>query len=75
LGIYAALGVPEVWICDGESIQVYALEGDAHVRVDRSIAFPFLPIDGLERFLAQRDTTDETSLLLSFLEWIRALPR
>lgn len=75
LGIYAALGVPEVWICDGEKIRMYELHEGTHLPASRSPAFPFLPIEGLERFLAQRHSIDETTLVRTFREWVRTLPR
>lgn len=71
LRIYAALGVPEVWICDGDSIDVYQLAEDGnYVRRDRSGAFPFLPIDRVQQFLDQGKTADETAWIRSFQSWV-----
>ena len=44
LGIYAALGVVEVWRFDGESLNVLTTGSDgAYQTVKDSLAFPFLP--------------------------------
>jgi len=76
LAIYSALGVPEVWLCDGEKVEFYALETDgAYSRRDRSPALPFLNSADLERFLAMRNETDETTWIRSFREWARSLKR
>lgn len=71
LGIYAALGVPEIWICDGDTLEVYQLGDDRnYVRQDHSLAFPFLPIDQVQRFLDQGKTADETTWIRSFRSWV-----
>lgn len=72
LRVYAALGISEVWICDGQAIQVYQLgEDKSYVPVDRSPSFPFLPTDQVEGFLGRAHTADETTWLRSFQAWVR----
>jgi Uma2 family endonuclease len=72
LSIYAALGVPEVWICDGVSLKIYRLEGDGSYSLQaRSPAFPTLPPEIILDFLARRKQTDETSWIKSFRDWVR----
>ena len=74
LGVYASLGVPEVWLCDGVKVQVYQLQGDgSYVRQARSPSFPFLPLSEVERLLEQRNTTDETTWIRRFRQWVRTL--
>lgn len=76
LGIYAALGVPEVWLCDGAAIRVCQLQGDGtYAKQPRSPSFPFLPLDEIERFLEQRNATDETTWIRQFRAWARNLKR
>ncbi len=76
LGVYASLGVPEVWLCDGVRIQVYHLQDDGHyTQPARSPAFPFLPLEEIERFLSRRNATDETTWIRQFRQWVRTLPR
>jgi Uma2 family endonuclease len=76
LRIYADLGVPEVWLYDGATLKVYQLrkEGE-YTPQPRSPSFPFLPIEEVERFLACRNETDETTWIRSFREWVKTLGR
>jgi Uma2 family endonuclease len=78
MSIYADLGVLEVWRFDGEALRVYHLgKGSKYTEHDRSRAFPFLPMEGVMRFLRLGDSQDETSLMRSFVAWVREeiLPR
>lgn len=75
MGIYAALGVLEVWRYDGEGLSVQMLQADgSYARQPQSTAFPFLPIDELRKFLDRCDETDETSWICSFGDWVRTMP-
>jgi Uma2 family endonuclease len=40
--IYAALGVPEVWLYKGEQVEFYRLEGEEYREIENSIALPIL---------------------------------
>ena len=72
MAIYAALGVPEVWRFDGESLLIYRRQASGKYRQYRqSPMFPFLPAAELVRFLREAETKDETSLLRSFQAWVR----
>ena len=72
LSIYAALGVPEVWMCDGAHLRIYRLQGDGnYAPQDLSPTFPALPPETILDFLARRNNTDETSWIKSFREWVR----
>jgi Uma2 family endonuclease len=78
MGIYAALGVAEVWRWNGKSLRVYHLDAQAKYRVvEQSQLFPFLPVEGLVGFLVQGEREDQTSVRQSFAAWVRAevLPR
>jgi len=58
MGIYAALGVPEVWRFDGEAIHVHHLQAGAYAVVPASPTFPGIPMNEMGRFLqpdAERD--------------------
>jgi Uma2 family endonuclease len=72
LDIYAALIVPEVWRFDGKKLRVLVLGSDGKYRErTKSAAFPALPLDGLTRFLAKVDSTEETALIQEFTAWLR----
>lgn len=71
LAVYAALGFPEVWRYNGESIQVFRLQADGtYLRLDQSPQFPFLALADLVRFLRLLDTTDETTWIRGFRAWV-----
>ena len=73
LDIYAALGVPEVWRYDGRRLTVMLLQpGRAYAVSTVSTAFAFLPLQEFEHFLARRDTTNETTLVREFHDWVKA---
>jgi Uma2 family endonuclease len=71
--IYAALGVPEVWRYDLRRFQCLLLDAGGEYRPsDKSLAFPFLPLQELERFLIRRTGLGGTQLLREFRDWVRA---
>ncbi|HEX4590161.1 MAG TPA: Uma2 family endonuclease [Gemmataceae bacterium] len=73
LGILAALGVPEVWRYDGERLTILVLDADGqYVQATASRALPSLPLDEFERRLAAWGTTDETTWLNDWQDWVRA---
>jgi Uma2 family endonuclease len=77
-GIYAGIGVPELWRYDGESLTVMLLQPDGTYAVsETSLAFPFLPMDEFVRFLHAHDPEEETRWGRSFRAWVREvlLPR
>jgi Uma2 family endonuclease len=72
LGIYAAMGVPEVWRYDGDTLAVYELnENGQYDRVDKSPHFPFLPLAEVVGFLKKSHSMSETQLIRGFRAWVR----
>jgi Uma2 family endonuclease len=72
MGIYAALGVPEVWRCDGTSIRVERLQPDGtYQRSVDSPTFPGIPLAGLVPFLHPSEAVDYLSVIRSFRTWVR----
>jgi Uma2 family endonuclease len=70
--IYAALGVPEVWVHNGKELQVLRLGEDGRYRTSPSSGvFPGLPLDEVSRFLALRKSMKETALVRAFRAWVR----
>jgi Uma2 family endonuclease len=73
LGIFAALGVPEVWRWDGTNLQVCVFGSDSrYVIAERSRAFPVLRPAELVRFLGREVTLGEIGMLRAFRDWVRA---
>jgi Uma2 family endonuclease len=72
LGIYAALGVPEVWRLDAQSLTCRVLQPDGRYGVSTtSLAFPRLAIADLEPFLALRYREEDNAIVAMFREWVR----
>lgn len=72
IGIYAALGVPEVWRTDGESLSVLLLCDDGEYEEQlESRFFAGVPIDGVASFLRKRRELAENELESEFREWVR----
>jgi Uma2 family endonuclease len=72
LSIYAAMGVPEVWQFNGETLRVHQRGADGQYAVsDHSRHFPSLPVGELSAFLHRRTQMDEVSLVRSFRAWVR----
>ncbi len=70
-GIYSALGIPEVWRYEGESLRLYILHDDGYNEVQQSTALPQLPIENLTVVLRQRSSVGETQLIRQFRRWVR----
>jgi Uma2 family endonuclease len=76
LGIYAALGVPELWRYEGRALHVYVLQdGGDYAERESSAAFPFLPLGEVKQFLDRAATMDETTWIRSFRAWVGTLIR
>jgi Uma2 family endonuclease len=74
LEIYAALGVPEVWRCDGRQLTVEVLsEVGQYAECDRSPSFPQVPLSGIVDSLNRRGQMDETSIIRSFRAWVQTV--
>lgn len=71
MGLYAKLGVPEVWRFDGQKLQVHQLGEGKYQACERSQYFPQVPLPELLRFLQMRTQVDETTLLRLFREWVQ----
>ena len=69
-GIYAGLGVPEVWIYNGKELQIYLLEQDEYVPATESRALPMLSGPVLTKFLAQLREEGELQAVLAFDDWL-----
>jgi Uma2 family endonuclease len=75
LDLYARLGVPEVWRCDGRRLEVLLLTSDGYQTSIQSAAFPRIPIDQVIPILDQSWLTDETQWAEAVRQWIRSAVR
>jgi Uma2 family endonuclease len=72
LRIYGALGVPEVWLWEGDALKVYWLKKNGrYVERERSRALPGLPLGDLLRFVGRAEERSTTRLAKEFRGWIR----
>jgi len=72
LGIYAALGVPEIWRYDGERLRFLTLQPDRTYRAsDRSPMFPELDPEEILRLIAERIDRDDADWNRHFRAWVR----
>lgn len=71
LDIYAALGVPEVWRYDGETLTIYRLVEGNYNPQEISDVLPLLKRSDILRFLQVSQTMGETSWIREFRQWVR----
>jgi Uma2 family endonuclease len=73
MGIYAALGVREVWRLDGpQTLSFQVLQPDGPYQdVSHSLSFPMVTPADLVHFLTLQGQLDDMSLLRQFRAWIR----
>ncbi|OCR00997.1 hypothetical protein BCD67_06460 [Oscillatoriales cyanobacterium USR001] len=71
--IYAALGVPELWRYRHQTLTVYQLVEGQYQEVDRSLAFPFLPIAEVPGFMEQSIIIGQRSAVRLFRQRIREI--
>lgn len=74
--IYAAMGVPEMWLLSSDAtLAAFVLEQRAWKPIEYSRSFPFLRVADLNRFVARIGVDDDTTVLADFAEWLRGHAR
>jgi Uma2 family endonuclease len=71
LGIYSALGVPELWKYNGRGLKFYQLVEGQYIECEFSRAFPVVSVSDMSGFIEQSKTMGEIALLKSFRAWVR----
>ena len=72
LPLFASMGVPEVWRCDGERVHILVLEGESYRETPRSSAVPVLTGDILTHFLTLSRTELSPAWFRAVSEWASA---
>lgn len=74
IGIYAAIGIPEVWRFNGKQLRFCLLSSEGKYEdSESSLAFPFLKTADLMPYLGPiDDPMDETSRVKGFVKWLRS---
>ncbi len=71
LQVYADLGVPEVWIYDGELLAIHQLQDKNYITAQESQFFPGISISKITDFLQQANATDYLTLIKQFRYWVQ----
>lgn len=72
LGIYSALGVPEVWRFDGQDLKILALQSNGeYAEQANSKFFPPAGLTKALEWIQQRNETDEITWIKEFRRWVR----
>jgi Uma2 family endonuclease len=72
LAIYAALGVPEVWRYDGETLTIHALQRNGgYAEQSQSQFLPHAATIKMVEWLGKCDEFDETQWVKEFRRWVR----
>jgi len=73
LPVYATLGVPEVWVYDGETLQVgLRRDDDSYESSETSATCPTLPLREFAGWIDKGyETQNETAWIRGFREWVR----
>lgn len=66
LELFAAMGVPEVWRHDGETLQVFQLTGAEYEPSKNSAVLPGFPVTSAQSIVAQRRQRSEIALVKEF---------
>jgi len=71
LAVYRRLGVPEVWVSDSSGMAILALNANKrYIRVDSSVAFPFLSAAEIAEWIYRPFSNDETQWALDLRQWV-----
>jgi len=71
--IYAALGVPELWRYDGQTLTISVLREGQYVIVPHSQALPLLSSQLLTEYLTRLREEGELQSLLAFDQWLQSV--
>lgn len=67
--IFAAVGVPEVWRCRENVVQIFKLQDGSYEESEQSLALPPLTGDVLTRFLEENETLDSPDWMQRVRAW------
>jgi Uma2 family endonuclease len=70
--IYAALGVPEVWLYKGDRVIFFRLYGGIYGEISNSLALPFLESQTVDAFLEKGFSESSSKWAREIREWINS---
>ena len=71
LPLFASMGIPEVWRCDGQRVTILLLEQDGYRKSSSSQSLPVLTSEDLTRFLAESRTMLSPDWFQAVSNWAR----
>ncbi len=71
LPMFADMGIPEIWRCDGKRVTIHVLDGDHYRESPFSLALPMVSGDVLTRFLDDSRTMLSPDWFQAVSEWAR----
>jgi Uma2 family endonuclease len=71
--IYAALGVPELWRYAKKTLQIYLLVDGQYQLSDKSLAFPFFPMDEVPELIERSKEIGQRAAVRLFRDRIQAV--
>ncbi len=71
LRLFASMGIPEVWRCDGERVTILVLEGESYRESAASDALPVLTSEVLTGFLLDSRTMLSPAWFQKVSDWAR----
>ena len=71
LRLFAGMGIPEVWRCNGERVTIHLLSGETYREAPASAALPVLTREVLTRFLTLRRTMLSHDWFQLVSDWAR----
>ncbi len=70
--IYAALGVPEVWLFKNEKVEFFQLVGKSYRKVENSISLPILSVEKANEFLLGGLTDKPKEWFKEVKDWVNS---
>jgi Uma2 family endonuclease len=71
LALFASMGIPEVWRCDGQRVAIFVLDQDRYRESPASLAIPALTSEVLTRFLRDSRTMLSPVWFQAVSDWAR----
>jgi Uma2 family endonuclease len=72
LGVYGALGVPEIWRFDGQTLRILDRQPDGSYReIQTSEALPWISAEEIAFHVRSNETRDDTRWARAFRSWVR----
>jgi Uma2 family endonuclease len=73
--IYAALGIPEMWLYDGKRV-IYAIRNEKgeYISKDKSLSLPGLSLTDVNRFVKLSLDTTHHDAVMAIFDWAQKLP-